>query len=143
QGTDSSCMLPHTKTTILGKPEDLTNLSQLVRVNLSFCLLLVEKLLTVLEKIPVFPFCVSLCVHFVQNYSNSVSMLLQCRLSLSPSKGLKLTFIGRLQLPALHAVSFRSLELLTVASIQLEKSNPMFLQEDNLVIQVQHYPNYY
>ncbi|XP_047239280.1 integrin alpha-11-like isoform X2 [Girardinichthys multiradiatus] len=99
QGTDSSCMLPHTKTTILGKPEDLTNLSQL-------------------------------------NYSNSVSILLQCRLSLSPSKGLKLTFIGRLQLPALHAVSFRSLELLTVASIQLEKSNPMFLQEDNLVIQL-------
>ncbi|XP_038130766.1 integrin alpha-11-like [Cyprinodon tularosa] len=69
------------------------------------------------------------------NHSNSVSVALQCRLSLAPSQTLKLMITGRLQLPALHAVSFRSLELLTVTSIQLDKSNPMFLQEDNLVRQ--------
>ncbi|KAM4734210.1 integrin alpha-11-like [Anableps anableps] len=69
------------------------------------------------------------------NYSNSVSIPLQCMLNLSPSNGLKLTFRGRLQLPALHAVSFRSLQLLTVTTIQLEKASPMFLQEDTLVRQ--------
>ncbi|XP_043979994.1 integrin alpha-11-like isoform X2 [Gambusia affinis] len=69
------------------------------------------------------------------NSSNSVSIPLHCMLSLSPSKALKLTFRGRLQLPTLQAVSFRSLELLTVTRIQLEKTNPMFLQEDVLVRQ--------
>ncbi|XP_015253442.1 PREDICTED: integrin alpha-11-like [Cyprinodon variegatus] len=69
------------------------------------------------------------------NHSNSVSVALQCRLSLAPSQTLKLMITGRLQLPALHAVSIRSLELLTVTSIQLDKSNPMFLQGDNLVRQ--------
>ncbi|XP_014880482.1 integrin alpha-11-like [Poecilia latipinna] len=69
------------------------------------------------------------------NSSNSVSIPLHCILSLSPSKALKLTFRGRLHLPTLQAVSFRSLELLTVTTIQLEKTNPMFLQEDILVRQ--------
>ncbi|XP_027898154.1 integrin alpha-11-like isoform X1 [Xiphophorus couchianus] len=69
------------------------------------------------------------------NSSNSVSIPLHCMLSLSPSKALKLTFRGRLQLPTLQAMSFRSLELLTVTTIQLEKTNPMFLQEDVLVRQ--------
>uniref|UniRef100_A0A087XLQ4 Integrin alpha-11-like n=1 Tax=Poecilia formosa TaxID=48698 RepID=A0A087XLQ4_POEFO len=77
------------------------------------------------------------------NSSNSVSIPLHCILSLSPSKALKLTFRGRLHLPTLQAVSFRSLELLTVTTIQLEKTNPMFLQEDILVRQVQHCPDFY
>ncbi|XP_054897562.1 integrin alpha-11-like [Poeciliopsis prolifica] len=69
------------------------------------------------------------------NSSNSVSIPLHCMLSLSPSKALKLTFRGRLQLPTLQAVTFRSLELLIVTTVQLEKTNPMFLQEDVLVRQ--------
>ncbi|XP_061578292.1 integrin alpha-11-like [Cololabis saira] len=66
------------------------------------------------------------------NRSNSVSVDVRCRLKLS-SKQLKLTLTGRLQLPALYAIKFRSLELLTTASVQLEASSPMFLQEDTPV----------
>uniref|UniRef100_A0A3Q2DR81 Integrin alpha second immunoglobulin-like domain-containing protein n=1 Tax=Cyprinodon variegatus TaxID=28743 RepID=A0A3Q2DR81_CYPVA len=40
-----------------------------------------------------------------ENHSNSVSVALQCRLSLAPSQTLKLMITGRLQLPALHAVT--------------------------------------
>ncbi|KAM6937639.1 integrin alpha-11 [Xenentodon cancila] len=70
------------------------------------------------------------------NHSNSGSIDVGCRLKLSSSKQLKLTLTGRLQLPALHAVNFRSLELLTAASVQLEASSPMFLQEDTPVRQI-------
>ncbi|KAM7397235.1 hypothetical protein PAMP_020224 [Pampus punctatissimus] len=67
------------------------------------------------------------------NHSNSVSMAVQCRLNLPTSRQVKVTLRGRLQLPALLAVNFRSLELLTAAAIQLEASSPMFLQEDRPV----------
>ncbi|XP_039989153.1 integrin alpha-11 [Xiphias gladius] len=67
------------------------------------------------------------------NHSNSVSIAVQCRLNLPASREVKLTLRGRLRLPALLAVSFRSLELLTAASIQLDASSPMFLQEDRPV----------
>ncbi|TKS65784.1 Integrin alpha-11 [Collichthys lucidus] len=67
------------------------------------------------------------------NRSNSASLPVQCRLNLPASRELKLTLRGRLQLPALRAVSFRSLEVLTAASIQLEASSVMFLQEDRPV----------
>ncbi|XP_068579182.1 integrin alpha-11 [Cebidichthys violaceus] len=70
------------------------------------------------------------------NLSNSVSLVVQCRLNLLASRELKVTLRGRLLLPALLAVSFRSLELLTAASIQLEASSPMFLQEDRAVRQI-------
>ncbi|KAM7415254.1 hypothetical protein PAMA_019869 [Pampus argenteus] len=67
------------------------------------------------------------------NHSNSVSMAVQCRLTLPTSRQVKVTLRGRFQLPALLAVNFRSLELLTAAAIQLEASSPMFLQEDRPV----------
>ncbi|XP_056272720.1 integrin alpha-11 [Pseudoliparis swirei] len=67
------------------------------------------------------------------NLSNSASVAVQCRLNLPPTEELKVTLGGRLLLPALLAVSFRSLELLSAASIQLEASSPMFLQEDRPV----------
>uniref|UniRef100_A0A667Y0W0 Integrin subunit alpha 11 n=1 Tax=Myripristis murdjan TaxID=586833 RepID=A0A667Y0W0_9TELE len=68
--------------------------------------------------------------HFSQlNHSNSVSMAVRCRLTLPASREVKVTLGGKLQLPAL-LVKFRSLELLSAASIQLEASSPMFLQED-------------
>ncbi|XP_071317007.1 integrin alpha-11 [Trachinotus anak] len=70
------------------------------------------------------------------NHSNSASMAVQCRLNLPASREVKVTLRGRLQLPALLAVSFRSLELLTTASIQLDASSPMFLQEDRPVRQI-------
>ncbi|XP_029697630.1 integrin alpha-11 isoform X3 [Takifugu rubripes] len=64
------------------------------------------------------------------NSSNSASVAAECRLELPASKELKVTLTGRLQLPALLAVSFRSLEILTTASIWMEPFSPMFLQED-------------
>ncbi|XP_020504508.1 integrin alpha-11 isoform X2 [Labrus bergylta] len=70
------------------------------------------------------------------NHSNSVSVAVQCRLNLPASREMKVTLRGKLKLPALLAVSFRSLELLTAASIQLEASSPMFLQEDRPVRQI-------
>ncbi|XP_029378571.1 integrin alpha-11 isoform X2 [Echeneis naucrates] len=70
------------------------------------------------------------------NHSNSESLPVHCRLNLLPSRELKVTLRGRLQLPALLAVNFRSLELLTVASIQLDSSSLMFLQEDRPVRQI-------
>ncbi|XP_029909808.1 integrin alpha-11 [Myripristis murdjan] len=75
--------------------------------------------------------------HFSQlNHSNSVSMAVRCRLTLPASREVKVTLGGKLQLPALLAVKFRSLELLSAASIQLEASSPMFLQEDKPVRQI-------
>ncbi|XP_047452625.1 integrin alpha-11-like isoform X2 [Mugil cephalus] len=70
------------------------------------------------------------------NHTNSVSMAVHCKLSLLASREVKVTLRGRLHLSALLAVSFRSLELLTAASIQLEESSPMFLQEDRPVRQI-------
>ncbi|KAI3371130.1 hypothetical protein L3Q82_023529, partial [Scortum barcoo] len=74
------------------------------------------------------------------NHSNSLSMSVGCRLDLPASRELKVTLRGRLQLAALLAVHFRSLELLTAASIQLEASSPMFLQEERPVRQVRLTP---
>uniref|UniRef100_A0A3Q1ERK4 Integrin alpha-11-like n=1 Tax=Acanthochromis polyacanthus TaxID=80966 RepID=A0A3Q1ERK4_9TELE len=70
------------------------------------------------------------------NHSNSVSMAIQCRLSLLTSREVKVTLKGRLQLPALLAVNFRSIELLTAASIYLEVSSPIFLKEERPVRQI-------
>ncbi|XP_035809027.2 integrin alpha-11 isoform X1 [Amphiprion ocellaris] len=70
------------------------------------------------------------------NRSNSVSMTIQCRLSLLTNREVKVTLKGRLQLPALLAVNFRSLELLTAASIYLEVSSPIFLKEERPVRQI-------
>ncbi|XP_053175416.1 integrin alpha-11 [Scomber japonicus] len=70
------------------------------------------------------------------NRSNSVSMPVQCRLNVPASREVKVTLRGSLQLPALLAINFKSLELLTAATIQLEASSPMFLQEDKPVRQI-------
>ncbi|XP_028287774.1 integrin alpha-11 isoform X3 [Parambassis ranga] len=70
------------------------------------------------------------------NYSNSASMAVQCRLNLLASTEVKVTLRGRLQISALLTVRFRSLELLTAASIQLEASSPFFLQENRPVRQI-------
>ncbi|XP_076025408.1 integrin alpha-11-like isoform X2 [Genypterus blacodes] len=68
------------------------------------------------------------------NHSNSVSMVVQCRLTLPASREVKVTLRGKLLLPALLTVSFRSLQLLTAASIQLGPS--MFLLGERPVRQI-------
>lgn len=70
------------------------------------------------------------------NHSNSGSVAVQCRLTLPTSREVKITVRGRLNTSALLAVSFKSLELLATASIHLEPSSPMFLQEDRPVRQI-------
>ncbi|XP_049431111.1 integrin alpha-11 [Epinephelus fuscoguttatus] len=70
------------------------------------------------------------------NHSNSVSVTVQCRLNLPASREVKVTLSGQLQIPALLTVNFRSLELLTEASIQLEASSHMFLQEERPVREI-------
>ncbi|KAK5866769.1 hypothetical protein PBY51_011317 [Eleginops maclovinus] len=70
------------------------------------------------------------------NQSTGVGVALQCHLKLPASADVRLTLRGRLQLAALLTVSFRSLEVLTAASIQLEASSPMFLQEERPLRQI-------
>ncbi|KAM9853951.1 integrin alpha-11-like [Aulostomus maculatus] len=70
------------------------------------------------------------------NHTNSASIPVQCRLQLPAAREVKVTLRGRFELPALLAVTFRSLELLTVASIQLQASSPVFLQEEEPVRQI-------
>ncbi|XP_029992570.1 integrin alpha-11 [Sphaeramia orbicularis] len=70
------------------------------------------------------------------NQSNSMSLAVQCRLTVPASRELKVIIRGRLQRPALLAVNFKNLELLTAASIQLKTSSPMFLQEDSPIRQI-------
>ncbi|KAM8861054.1 integrin alpha-11 [Synchiropus picturatus] len=64
------------------------------------------------------------------NQSNSQSLQVQCQLQLPPFRQVKLTLRGTYQLPVLQAVSFRSLDVLTSASINLPASSNMFLQEE-------------
>ncbi|KAM4619492.1 integrin alpha-11-like [Polymixia lowei] len=70
------------------------------------------------------------------NHSTSVSVEVRCRLTLPASREVKVTVRGRLQLQALLAVRFKSLELLTAGTIQLEPTSPMFLQDDKPVRQI-------
>ncbi|XP_046889912.1 integrin alpha-11 [Hypomesus transpacificus] len=70
------------------------------------------------------------------NHSNSKTVSVQCRLSLPAHCETKVTIRGQLHLQALLAVKFRSLALVTSASIQLGHSSLMFLQEERPVRQI-------
>lgn len=116
QGSGSRCGRPQPPAANQIAAEDLSHLSQLVRPRF------------VSGGRPADAVTVS--SFLLQNGSNGASVAAECRLHLPASGALKVTLRGRLQLPALLAVSFRSLEVLTTASIQMEPSSPMFLQED-------------
>ncbi|XP_056137496.1 integrin alpha-11 [Lampris incognitus] len=70
------------------------------------------------------------------NHTNSGSMVVQCTLTLPAHTKVEVTLSGRLQQHAVLAVRFRSLAVVTAASIQLGPSSHMFLQEDKPVRQV-------
>ncbi|XP_033934912.1 LOW QUALITY PROTEIN: integrin alpha-11-like, partial [Pseudochaenichthys georgianus] len=70
------------------------------------------------------------------NQSTGGSEVFHCRLSLPASSDVRLSLKGRLQPHSLNTVSFRSLEVLTSASVQLEASSPMFLQEERPLRQI-------
>ncbi|KAJ7998339.1 hypothetical protein DPEC_G00221670 [Dallia pectoralis] len=64
------------------------------------------------------------------NHSNSVALPIQCRLSLPAYQLVRVTVSGQLQLQALLAVRFKTLTLVTAASIELSPSSLMFLHEE-------------
>ncbi|KAL0967915.1 hypothetical protein UPYG_G00259620 [Umbra pygmaea] len=64
------------------------------------------------------------------NHSNSAPLSVQCRLTLPAYREVRVTFSGLLQLQALLSVKFKTLALVTAASIELNPSTPMFLHED-------------
>ncbi|KAJ8406427.1 hypothetical protein AAFF_G00300010 [Aldrovandia affinis] len=64
------------------------------------------------------------------NQSNTVSAQVQCSVTLPAHRGLTVRISGSLHLQALHAVKFKTVELVTTASIELGPSSPMFLHED-------------
>lgn len=76
----------------------------------------------------------------LQNRSNGASVAAQCGLHLPASTQLEVRLRGRLLCPALLAVGFRALEVMTTASIRMDASSPAFLQEDLAVREVGGHP---
>ncbi|XP_042157252.1 integrin alpha-11 isoform X1 [Oncorhynchus tshawytscha] len=64
------------------------------------------------------------------NHSNSMTLPMQCRLNVPAYREVRVTVRGRLHLQALFAVKFKTLELVTAASIELSPSSPVFLHEE-------------
>ncbi|XP_066557311.1 integrin alpha-11 [Amia ocellicauda] len=64
------------------------------------------------------------------NHSNSVPALVRCSLNLPPGREVSAHIRGSLRIDTLRAVKFKSLMLVTRATIELEPTSAMFLQED-------------
>lgn len=94
QAAGSHCTLPHVRMSSPVTPEDLTHLSQLVRLK--------EPVSQVNSGVKQVFHSVCVCA---QNHSNSVNMEVRCQLNLPPSREVKVTLTGSLQLAALLAVS--------------------------------------
>ncbi|XP_048886005.1 integrin alpha-11-like isoform X1 [Brienomyrus brachyistius] len=67
------------------------------------------------------------------NVSDSVPVPVQCSVSLPAYRGVTITIGGLLLLDSLSSLKFRSMEVVTTASIELSPSSPMFLLEDKPV----------
>ncbi|KAJ0029030.1 hypothetical protein NQD34_004027 [Periophthalmus magnuspinnatus] len=70
------------------------------------------------------------------NPSNSGSVVVQCRMTLPVSKEVRISISARLNSTTLSKIGFKSLKILTTASIQLESTSPMFLQEERPVREI-------
>ncbi|XP_028813944.1 integrin alpha-11-like isoform X2 [Denticeps clupeoides] len=64
------------------------------------------------------------------NQSNSLALSEECRLTVPANADISVTVKGRLHLQTLQAVEFKKLEVVSVASIELNPSSLMFLQEE-------------
>ncbi|MGH0170631.1 UNVERIFIED_CONTAM: hypothetical protein FKN15_059420, partial [Acipenser sinensis] len=72
--------------------------------------------------------------HYPQlNHSNAVAIPVNCSVNLQPYKQLNVHISGVLRTDSLETVKFKSLALVTTASIAMEASGPMFLREDKSV----------
>lgn len=96
QAAGSRCTLPHVRMSSPVTPEDLTHLSQLVRLKEPVRVRITVELNNSVSQ--------SVCV-CAQNHSNSANMEVRCQLNLPPSREVKVTLTGSLQLAALLAVS--------------------------------------
>lgn len=96
QAAGSHCTLPHVRMSSPVTPEDLTHLSQLVRLKEPVRVRITVELNNSVSQ--------SVCV-CTQNHSNSANMEVRCQLNLPPSREVKVTLTGSLQLAALLAVS--------------------------------------
>ncbi|KAG7473347.1 hypothetical protein MATL_G00094710 [Megalops atlanticus] len=67
------------------------------------------------------------------NPSNSMTIPIQCGVNLPAYREISVRIAGFLHLQALHAVKFKTLDLVTTASIELDPSSPMFLNEEKPV----------
>ncbi|MGH0178488.1 UNVERIFIED_CONTAM: hypothetical protein FKN15_077704 [Acipenser sinensis] len=68
-----------------------------------------------------------------QNHSNAVAIPVNCSVNLQPYKQLNVHISGVLRTDSLETVKFKSLALVTTASIAMEASGPMFLREEKSV----------
>nr|XP_023652706.1 integrin alpha-11-like [Paramormyrops kingsleyae] len=67
------------------------------------------------------------------NHTNAVSTLLYCTIDLPAHREVALLVRGALRIDTLFAVKFKTLEVVTTASLELEASSPMFLHEERPV----------
>ncbi|XP_062845604.1 integrin alpha-11a [Trichomycterus rosablanca] len=64
------------------------------------------------------------------NYTNTLTLPVQCSVNLTSYKGVSVRIGGFLRADSLHALMFKTLELVTTASVELNQDSPMFLQEE-------------
>ncbi|XP_030621745.1 integrin alpha-11-like [Chanos chanos] len=67
------------------------------------------------------------------NYTNTLVVPVQCTVNLLSQKGASVRISGALKTEALHALKFKTLELVTTASVELGPSSAMFLHEESPV----------
>lgn len=67
------------------------------------------------------------------NYSNTLAVPVQCTVNLPSYRDVSVKIGGSLRTDALHALKFKTLELVTTASVELNPSSPMFLPEERPV----------
>ncbi|TRY55700.1 hypothetical protein DNTS_010275 [Danionella cerebrum] len=64
------------------------------------------------------------------NSSNTLAVPVQCSISLPSYRDIGVKIGGSLRMDTLHTLKFRTLELVTTASLELNPSSPMFLLEE-------------
>ncbi|XP_076854585.1 integrin alpha-11a [Brachyhypopomus gauderio] len=67
------------------------------------------------------------------NYTNTLIVPVQCTVNLSSYRDASVTIGGFLRVDSLHALKFKTLELVTTASMELSSNSPMFLHEERPV----------
>ncbi|KAM3626216.1 uncharacterized protein V6R79_024895 [Siganus canaliculatus] len=67
------------------------------------------------------------------NQSNTLTLPIQCTVSVASYREISFRITGALRIDTLHALKFKILELVTSASVELPSSSPMFLHEERPV----------